>query len=543
MFLRNREALGLFLVMLGLFAAAASTPRLASEAAVDVRSYVISLVLGADADTIAARTDITVTIEREDVDRLPFDLVGLIVDSTFVDAEPVAFEHGPNEVTLTLERRRAVGDTLNVAIHYHGAPADGLVFSRNVYGRPTVFADNWPARARFWFPCVDHPSDKATVEFRVDAPAEWSVVANGRLMEASTAGEGRTLSVWRAKRPIPVYTMVVGAAEMVVRDVGTFCAAGRERCVPITQWSFLEDEARATQLFRRAPEILAFFDSLVGPFPYEKLALVQSTTRYGGMENASAIFFTERLSEGQRGDALVAHEIAHQWFGDAVTETQWPHLWLSEGFATYFASLFFEFVDGETAGKRARAESEQRYLGSPSDVERPILEEQPDDLYSLLNANNYQKGAWVLHMLRQLIGDEAFFDGIRSYFAEYVDANALSSDLQRHMEKTSGMDLGWFFDQWLRCPGYPEVEARARWNAAMRSMELRIFQRQPWPAFRLPLRFDVVGKDYSLTRTFWIDERESRFAWKIPGKPNAVLVDPENALLGPTAIQMEAGGE
>ncbi len=540
---RKSRAFGLVGIALGLFATDAGAPQRDAGDRIDVLSYVISIEVVSDADTIVARTDITLTIEAEGTDRLHFDLIGLTVDSTFVDAEPVPFQHGPDGLMVSLKRRKAVGDMLSVAVYYHGAPADGLIFRRDAHGRPTVFADNWPARARFWFPGVDHPSDKAAVEFRVTAPAEWSVVANGRLMEASAAGEGQTLTVWRAERPIPVYTMVVGAAEMVVREVGRFCAEGRESCVSVTQWSFPEDEELAARLFRRAPEVVAFFDSLVGPFPYEKLALVQSTTRYGGMENASAIFFTERLGDGQRGDGLVVHEIAHQWFGDAVTEREWAHLWLSEGFATYFASLFFEFVDGEATARRVRAESEERYMASFEDVKRPIIEDEPVDLFQLLNANNYQKGAWVLHMLRQLIGDEAFFDGIRRYYAEFLHATALSSDLQRVMEESSGKELGWYFDQWLRHPGYPEVEARASWNDAARTLELQIIQSQSWPAFRFPLRIDVEGEGLSLTRTYWIEERESRFVWSMPGRPNAVIVDPENALLGTTEMKMEAASE
>lgn len=534
------RALGLVLVAVVPLITRAEAPHGEATDPFDVLSYLVSIELVSDADTLVARTDIRLRLEVEGADRLRFDLVGLTVDSTLVDAEPAAFQHGPDGLTVNLNRRRASGDTLTLAIYYHGAPADGLIFRRDAYGRPTVFADNWPTRARFWFPSNDHPGDKAAVEFRVVAPAEWSVVANGRLTETRALGEGRKLTVWRAERPIPVYTMVVGGAEMVVREVGTFCAEGGERCVPINQWSFAEDEARATQLFRRAPEVVAFFDSLIGPYPYEKLALVQSTTRYGGMENASAIFFSEQLSEGRRGEGLLAHEIAHQWFGDAVTEREWPHLWLSEGFATYFASLFFEFVDGETVARGDRADHEARYLASLEDVRRPVIAAEPADLFQLLNANNYQKGAWVLHMLRQLLGDEAFFEGIRRYYAEFLHGTALSADLRRAMETSSGEDLGWYFDQWLRRPGYPDVDVRASWDDAARALELRVTQSQPWPAFRFPLRIDADGEDFSLTRTYWIEGRESRFVWSMPGEPAAVIVDPKNALLGPTEVVMEA---
>jgi aminopeptidase N len=411
-----------------------------------------------------------------------------------------------------------------------------LVFRDNAHGEPAVFADNWPARARYWFPSVDHPGDKAGVEFSVKTPPDWLVVANGRLINERLTEDGRRLTVWATDRPIPVYTMVVGAAKLEVRDVGTHCADGLDRCVEITQWSYPEDVGRAADLFRRAPEMLAFFDSLIGPFPYEKLALVQSTTRYGGMENSSAIFFTERLGSGSRGDGLVAHEIAHQWFGDAVTEREWPHVWLSEGFATYFTSVFFEFADGDTAAARIRAGSEQRYMASNRDVVRPAIADEPDELFRLLNANSYQKGAWVLHMLRRLVGDDAFFEGIRRYYSEFLHGTALTSDLQRVMEERSGEDLSWFFQQWLWRPGYPQVDVRSEWSDRDRTLELHVLQSQSWPPFSFPLRIDVEGDDYELSRTFWIGERESRHTWPLSGKPSAVVVDPDNDLLGPTTL-------
>jgi aminopeptidase N len=504
---------------------------------VDAVAYRICLHLDPEASTFAANAEIVLLVMKAGTDRVDFEFVGLAVDSVKVGGAHAAFSRDARSLQVEFGRRAAPGDTVVVAVFYHGTPEDGLIFRRNAYGRPAVFADNWPDRARYWFPSIDHPRDKATVEFRVRAPADWEVVASGRLLKEEESEAGTKLTVWATEHPIPVYTMVFGAADMSVEELGSLgCEVGSDRCVRITQWVYREDEEHARELFRRAPEIVAFFDSLIGPFPYEKLALVQSSTRYGGMENASAIFFGEGVVRRGRGDVVVAHEIAHQWFGDAVTEREWPHLWLSEGFATYFASVFYEFHGDEALAERLRARAEASYLASLRDVGRPVIDSLPADLMELLNANNYDKGAWVLHMLRGLLGDEAFFAGIRRYYAEYRHGTALTEDLQRIMEEVSGSELDWFFEQWLARPGYPQVAVRQAWNPQDGTLELRVTQVQFWPPFLFPLEIEVEGEGSSHRRTFWIEGADSRHAWTLPGEPRRVRVDPDNDILGPVTI-------
>ncbi len=408
-----------------------------------------------------------------------------------------------------------------------------------MHGSSTVFADNWPDRARQWFPSIDHPSDKATVEFRVRAPAQWSVVGVGRQLSEELLDSGRKLTVWATDRPIPVYTMVFGAAELVVGNAGALgCEGPGRRCVPITWWMYPEDAPRGEELFGGAEAVTAFYDSLIGPFPYEKLALVQSSTRYGGMENSSAIFLYEQVSQAESVDGLLAHEIAHQWFGDAVTEREWSHLWLSEGFATYFSTVFFEFAQGSGAARGMRQRNKQGYMASPQAVASPVIGEQPDNLRDLLNANNYQKGAWVLHMLRRMVGDEKFFAGVRRYYAEYRHGTALTEDFQRIMEEESGEELGWFFEQWLYQPGYPQVEMRYTWDPSTRFMTMTLEQVQPGPIFKFPLQFEVFFEDQNImarhTVTMEARERVSHVA--LPYEPSRIVFDPRNDLLAAVVI-------
>lgn len=506
------------------------------ETSVDVLGYQIAVDVGPDAGAFRANAEIMLQVTVDGTERVALDFVGLAVDSVTVDGAPAGHEATGERLLVELGRSTAAGDTVVVRVVYGGAPEDGLVFRDNSHGRPTVFADNWPNRARYWFPGVDHPSDKATVEFRVRAPQEWRVVAVGELREVVEAEDGTRIWVWATDRPIPTYTMVLGAGELVERELGTSgCDVETSPCVHVTQWTYPEDEEHLLGLFRRAPDMVAFFDSLFGPFPYEKLALVQSSTRFGGMENSSAIFLMERVGRMESADGLLAHEIAHQWFGDAVTGREWPHVWLSEGFATYFTSVFFEMVDGAEIGAASRAQSESRYLRSDV-VARPLIDAEPENLFRVLSANSYQKGAWVLHMLRSTLGDEAFFAGIRRYYSDHLHGTALSADLRKAMEETSGEDLGWFFEQWLFRPGYPEVEVSHHWDPGEQMLRIYVRQIQPWGAFRFPLDLQAEGEGYSLRRTFEVRDQASTFVWELPSAPQAVEADPDNEILGPVDV-------
>ena len=225
---------------------------------------------------------------------------------------------------------------------------------------------------------------------------------------------------------------------------------------------------------------MRFFHERVGPFPYAKLANVQSKTRYGGMENAGNIFYSERSVRGDlSNEGLIVHEIAHQWFGDSVTELDWNHIWLSEGFATYFTHLYNE----EYYGRERLAQGLMRDRNTVSGFfsqhpDQALVALQLTDPNEMLNRNAYQKGSWVLHMLRRQVGDDAFWSGIREYYRRFRDGYALTEDLQAVMEEVSEQDLGEFFHQWVYTPGHPILEGQWSYDSASGSLHLSITQAQ-----------------------------------------------------------------
>jgi aminopeptidase N len=278
--------------------------------------------------------------------------------------------------------------------------------------------------------------------------------------------------------------------------------------VPLSVWTFPEDSAFAVNgPFKRAAAIVDAFTRLVGPFPYEKLAHVESSTRFGGMENSSAIFYDERkYGDRTMQEDVVAHETAHQWFGDAVTEADWHHLWLSEGFASYFAPLFHEAMH-ESTTFRARLDGERRVYLASTDVARPVIDTAEHDLFKLLNRNNYQKGALILHMLRREVGDSAFFQGLRTYFATFRDSTALTSDLAAVMSRAAGRPLDTFFRQWLLQPGYPKLYLTSHCQNGRLAVEIEQIQPDSWGLWTMQLPVDIGG----IRTTILIDGRVTKY--------------------------------
>lgn len=487
----------------------------------DALRYDISLVLPDSGGFIAA--EVTVRWKLGASGPLTLDLDSILtVRGVSVDGKAARFRRRGNRLEIRVAG--APGTTLVSSVRYDGTPRDGLLLRGAGAGR-TIFADNWPDRARHWLAAQDHPADKAAVAWRINAPAQYGVVANGRLEGVDTLSGGRLLWRFHNPEPIPTYTMVVGVARFATTALPP--AACASRCVPVSVLSYPEDSAYAVDgPFRRAGEMVDFFANRIAPFPYGELRHVQSSTRFGGMENSTAIFYDERAYRERRmGEGVVAHETAHQWFGDAVTEADWHHVWLSEGFATYGAALWAEHKGGDSALRHTMAEARQTVLQSAA-TERPILDSSITDRMRLLNSNSYEKGSWVLHSLRGLLGDEAFFSGLTQYYRSYEHRNALSSDFARVMGRAGGQDLSWFFRQMLTQPGYPVLEVRTELDGGHLLLTVRQVQKPAWGVYRIPqLKVQLDDRTLTVALTGAVTRVATHWAGAQP--PARVRVDPE----------------
>lgn len=447
---------------------------------------------------------------------------GMTVSSVTEFGKLLKFSQDSNSVIIKTNAKP--GSLHSYTVKYSGVPADGLIISTNNYKHRTFFGDNWPNRAQNWLPCADHPADKATVEFIVTAPAHYNVVANGLKLKEQTLPGKLKLTHWSEKAPISTKVMVIGAADFAVDHTGDVDG------IPIYAYVFPEDKEVGFKSYTYAKEILPFFIKNVGPFAYEKLANVQSKTIFGGMENASCIFYFEESVKSPTVEELMAHEIAHQWFGDAASEKSWPNLWLSEGFATYMTNLYIENKYGPEKLKERLIADTAAIFALEKTHFAPVVDTTINgDYMKLLNANSYQKGGWVLHMLRRKLGDELFWKGIRNYYAQYKDKNANSEDLRHVMEQASGTDLKQFFTQWLYTAGHPVLQIEKTYDKGSKTITLNITQRQE-TLYEFPLEFIIDGQ----VGIMQIKDRE--LTVKLPATSGEVVFNPYANLLATLKI-------
>jgi aminopeptidase N len=492
---------------------------------IDVLHYKYHLRLNNDNDTLDGIAEITF-VQISDKKTASFDLANINMEgkgmsaSVSIHARKLKFTHSGDKLTIDLPRNKP-GDTVKLWISYKGIPSDGLIISKNKYGDRTFFADNWPNRAHFWIPCNDVPNDKASFEFSVIAPSQYKVISNGTKVQDKSNGD-KTITHWKEDTPLPTKVMVIGAAKFAVK---TFEDSPPN--IPVSAWVYEQDSTKGFHDYAPATEILKFFSNYVAPFPYEKLANVQSKTIFGGMENASAIFYFENSVTGKGGiEDLLAHEIAHQWFGDMASEKSFAHLWLSEGFATYFTNIYWQHKFGKDAFQKRLQKERAEVIEFVKTNDRPVVDSLSPYM-DLLNANSYQKGGWVLHMLHNEVGDSIFHKIIQTYYQQYKGGNADTRDFQTVAEKVSGKNLKWFFDQWLYRPGIPQLLIER--DIDKDEVKLRITQQGV--KFDFPLEIAIVRTDgSSLKETIPVNSQMIEYKIKVPDI-KTVIIDPETKLL------------
>ena len=497
--------------------------------AFDVEAYVFNLQIQ-DANNIIEGEAVVTVRFKQDLQDLVLDLAsvnsegrGMVVEGVYSsETGPVTFTHRDDK--LRISYLGAMNEMETFTILYSGEPANGLVIAVNKFGDRTFFGDNWPNRAFHWLPTVDHPSDKAMVAWAITAPNHYQVVANGYLVEETDIDDHTRLTRWQTDVPLATKVMVFGAARFAVEQVGEIYN------VPVSSWVYPQNRDEGFYDYEMALEIVDWFINHVGPYPYAKLANVQSKTMFGGMENAGNIFYSEGSVSGKRQiEGLLAHEIAHQWFGNSASEASWHHSWLSEGFATYFTNLYMEQKHGRDRFVKGEKQQRNSVVSYAKQAYVPLVNPAITDYMRVLSTNTYQKGGWVLHMLRKQLGDDLFWEGIRTYYAAYTHSNAYSDDLRQVLENVSGRELETFFDQWVYSPGHPELDVT--WSHKGQELNITFLQTQA-EAFHFPLELDVVFEDGSTMREV-LDLTEARTAVQIitEKKPTEIILDPDTWLL------------
>ena len=505
--------------------------------------YLVNLTLNESLSEITAastRIDIKILKPTRVID---LDFGELTVDQVMLASNALKFTHADGKLIVDLASTAQPDQSIALTINYHGKPKDGLILTKDKDDHPAAVGDNWPNRVHHWIPSFDHPSAKATVTFNITAPAGEEVVANGKLDHVETVANGQRTWAYTEAVPIPAYCMVIAVGQFAKLD------SEQRAITPLSYYVPQSERELAQKGFSPAAPALEFFTQNIARYPYEKLALIVGATRFGGMENSSAIVFTSTLfSRAPRAGMsktygipvgnvnVISHEIAHQWFGDSVTESTWSDLWLSEGFATYFAGLFLQRREGEEAFQQYMKDASRKVFEYEREHRTPIFDRETESLMDLLNPNNYEKGAWVLHMLRANLGDAAFYEGIRSYYNAHAQANATTEDLRRAFEKASGKNLRAFFARWVYDSGHPQYKLQWVW-LGKRELRVVLSQLQSGSTFTDPLpvtittasgKRDVVLKP---TGKLWIERIPMR------EQPISIEVDPQNVVLDEATVK------
>lgn len=508
---------------------------------IDVVNYAFKIELSDQTDEISGEATIDVRFLADGLRELRLDLTnqsdalngkGMRVGKVISNGDEIAFKHVGDALMITLPTASKANERRSFTVFYHGIPATGLKIANNKYGERTFFSDNWPDKGRHWLPIVDHPYDKAMCEFIVTAPNHYQVVSNGLKMEETDLPGGKRLTHWKQSVPIASWLYVLGVARFAVQYADEFDGKS------IQSWVYHQD--RDAGFFDYGggltKKVLSFYSDAVGPFSYEKLANIQSNSVSGGMEAASAILYSESSVVGDRNVRwrnVIIHEIAHQWFGNAVTEKDWDEVWLSEGFATYFTLLFIEHQYGRDAfvdGLRSSKKSVDAFYAKRPDYR--LIHDNLKNMSDVTTSQIYQKGSWTLHMLRGVVGTENFWKGIRNYYRKYRDSNATVEDFRREMEEASGKDLKDFFDQWLFKPG--TLKYRGNWRFADGKVTVNLDQVQTDGSFfKMPVEIGVYypGQAKPQIEVVNADARSNTFSFKVTGEPEKVTLDPNMWIL------------
>lgn len=509
---------------------------------IDIKHYAFELTLSDSSDEISGIATITVVFKEAGVQNFRLDLInkstekqnkGMFVDAISIGDSPISYTHLHDEIILQLPKPSVQNESIRFTIRYHGIPFDGLRIGKTKLGDRSFFNENWPNRARHWLPTMDHPSDKATSEFIVKAPSHYKVISNGLLMEESEIGNQMKLTHWKQSVPSSCWLYVIGVAEFAVQYVDQF------RGKSIETWVYAKNRTAGFYDFQEpSKKVLEFYSQYVGPYAYEKLANVQTPSVSGGMESSSAIFYGEDLVTGNRSERtrnVVIHEIAHHWFGNSVTETTWDDAWLSEGFTTFFTLLFIENEYGKEEYKKGIEKAKKTIFDLVKKMPGfSIVSPRTAEKESVTSGITYQKGAWVLHMLRNLIGEAAFKKGIQDYYAKFYTSSATTDDFRKVMEKVSGMDLEVFFRQWLYHPEIPRLQVTWKYDRVQKKITISMDQIQNGDLiFDLPVELAIYKKGSSAPTFLKIhlDKKHKTQTFKLNDAAEKLEIDPKNVLL------------
>lgn len=528
--------LSLQLFSQSLFPAADSLGQ-ARNRAYDVVHYRIEVSFDEAKKSVIGKTSVTLTPLLSRLSDVIFDAEDMTFSSVRIGKEKQQFETKEKTLNIHLKKEATFGDTITVSMEYIAVPKKGLYFVQPDSGYPDkpnqIWSQGEDMDNHHWFPCYDFPNDKATSEVIATVKNNYTVLSNGKLLSTKENKKAKTNTFhWAISKPHSSYLIMVAVGEYaILKDQ----ADG----IPLEYYVYKNQVGDAKACLSHTPKIMEFFNKRIGyKYPWEKYA--QITIRdfmFGGMENTTAttmmdriLVFDARSRVDQSAASLIAHELAHQWWGDVVTCKDWRHLWLNESFASYFDPLYTEYAEGEDEFTNTMYAAQQSGINSDKSVGRkPIVSA------GSLTTNIYPRGASVLNMLRFVLGNEAFFRALNFYITKNQFTPVDTDDLKKAIEEATGQNLFWFFDQWIYKAGYPIFTVSYKYNDTTKALALHIQQTQQQDSltgiFRTPVDIEITTSQGASVQRINIVNGDSTYIFSVNEKPLNVWFDKGNKIL------------
>ncbi|MCI0531658.1 MAG: M1 family metallopeptidase [candidate division Zixibacteria bacterium] len=493
----------------------------------DVLKYILNIKLVPTHPTNKFRGQATIYAKSE-IDGLTavgLSFLGMTVDSCKVNSTSAVYSIPVNMINITLDQTYNTGDSFYLDVFYHGIPAAGFYFESNAYGTPIYYSITEPYDSRYWFPCYNYPNDKALSEVICTVPAVNKTVSNGVLVSTTNNPDTTTTYHWKEDYPIAMYLISLTACDFARID--TFATVNGD-ALPISYWIYHQDSSEAAVDFQKTPAMVEFFSNiwLDYPFPNDKYSNVQAELG-GAMEHQTCTSWGFPMPGDARYEWVNAHELGHQWWGNLVTCNDFANIWLNEGFASYSEVLWLEHEYGQTTKKNHLISMRSAvYAARNGSVSFPIY--NPPNAY-LFGTAVYDKGAWVLHMLRYILGDSLFLNGMADYGQTYAYGTANTVQFLNAMESYSEQDLDWFFNEWVFAPNYP----RYIWNWAYTQigtdyyLDVGIKQNQTNPSvYRMPIELKLQTTAGDTIVTVLDSLKQQSFSFVNGQEPTGVELDP-----------------
>lgn len=500
-----------------------------SSHAFDVLHYRLDLRFPIASNAFSGTVTATCVSKEDDLDEVSFHMVDLVVDSVLLDGTRLNASQTAGQVVLSLSNPVAAGDTFTVTIAYHGAPHNAGFYFYEMCAY--TFAE--PVDARRWFPCYDVPWDKATAELHVTVPKGVEVASIGLLEGRDISGDGKWETFhWRSVHPVSTYLICVTMSKCYARWSDWYVTPTMDS-VEIVYYIFTRDSAKAKNDFVNMVAAMTFFSDRFGAYPFEKYGMAEvEPCGFGGMEHQTMTTINSSWIRGDRSrENGLVHELAHMWWGDAVTLNDWPAIWLNEGFAVYSEALFIEHQYGREAFQNYMAGCKSIYISQTGFYDFPIYDPIGLFDYGIV----YKKGGCVLHMLRTVVGDENFWRILKTYYGTYKYSNASIPEFQTVCETVSGMGLEWFFREWIYEDGYIRLEYS--WGSSrLASGKYEVFLsldpvKNENFRFRMPVVIRVEGSSDSKDTILWIERLPEYFSIQIDFEPVDLHIDPDGWIL------------